>query len=235
MKLEPYCAAFFFLHANSLGRPISCAISLKIIFFSSLLILYIGWIFIALAITSLSRKGSLNSILLCFAIRKSLFMSLSHIFFKPFQHSLCTFSQLCIAFKCLGSEEIFAGYERHLNAMQSWENVHKECWNGLKNMWERDMKRDFLIAKHNNIELRLPFLDKEVIASAMNIHPMYKISKDEKKIILREIAQEMGLPKEFAWRKKKAAQYGSNFIKGLDKLARMNRFEYKKDYLRSLV
>jgi len=140
-----------------------------------------------------------------------------------------------ILFSGLGSEEIFAGYERHLNAMQSWENVHKECWNGLKNMWERDMKRDFLIAKHNNIELRLPFLDKEVIASAMNIHPMYKISKDEKKIILREIAQEMGLPKEFAWRKKKAAQYGSNFIKGLDKLARMNRFEYKKDYLRSLV
>ncbi len=140
-----------------------------------------------------------------------------------------------VLFSGLGSEEIFAGYERHLNAMQSWENVHNECWNGLKNMWARDLKRDFLIAKENEIKLKTPFLDKEVIISAMNVHPMYKISKEYKKIILREVAEEFGLKKEFAWRKKKAAQYGSSFIKGIDKLAKRNGFKYKKDYIKSLV
>lgn len=140
-----------------------------------------------------------------------------------------------VLFSGLGSEEIFAGYERHLNAMKTWKDVHNECWNGLKNMWERDLQRDFLIMKENNMELRIPFLDKEVIVSAMNIHPMYKISKDKKKIILSEAAEELGLKKEFAWRKKKAAQYGSNFIKGIDKLARKKGFKYKKDYLKSLL
>jgi asparagine synthase (glutamine-hydrolysing) len=64
---------------------------------------------------------------------------------------------------------------------------------------------------------------------------MYKMDKNNNKIILREIAEELGLKKEFAWRKKKAAQYGSNFIKGMDKLAKRNGFNYKKDYLGSLV
>ena len=140
-----------------------------------------------------------------------------------------------VLFSGLGSEEIFAGYERHLNAMQSWENVHNECWNGLKNMWARDLKRDCLIAKENNVELKIPFLNKEVIISAMNAHPMYKISKEHKKIILREVAEEIGLKKEFAWRKKKAAQYGSSFIKGIEKLAKKNGFRYMKDYLNSLL
>ena len=35
-----------------------------------------------------------------------------------------------------------------------------------------------------------------------------KNDKTTKKIIIREIAEDLGLPKEFAWRKKKAAQNG---------------------------
>ncbi len=136
-------------------------------------------------------------------------------------------------FSGLGSEEIFAGYERH--AKDNFEDIHRECWNGLKEMWQRDIKRDLLISKANDIEIKLPFLDIEVIKTAMNIHPMFKIDKENKKIILREAAEEIGLKKEFVWRKKKAAQYGSNFIKGMDKLAKKNGFEKKKDYLRSLL
>ena len=60
-------------------------------------------------------------------------------------------------------------------------------------------------------------------------------SVDNKKIILREIAEDFGLEKEFAWRKKKAAQYGSNFVKGIDKLAKKHNFTTKKEYLQSLL
>ena len=60
----------------------------------------------------------------------------------------------------------------------------------------------------------------------------WKINEVEKKIILREIAEEfLG---EFAWRKKKAAQYGSCFDKAIGKLAKQHGFEFKKDYLESL-
>ena len=141
-----------------------------------------------------------------------------------------------ILFSGLGTEETFAGYQRHEEALQkNFESVHKESWNGLKNMWQRDLLRDYKIAKYLGIELRTPYMDLNVIKTAMQINPMYKLDKENKKIILREIAQDFGLDKEFAWRKKKAAQYGSNFIKGIDKLAKKHGFNTKKEYLHSLV
>ena len=140
-------------------------------------------------------------------------------------------------FTGLGSEELFAGYQRHEDSLKQndFQNVHKECWSGLKNMHERDLKRDFLISKELNIRLLTPFLDLDLIKTAMSIHPMHKIDKINKKIILREVAEDIGLKKDFAQRQKKAAQYGSNFIKGIDKLAKKHNFQYKKDYLQSLI
>ena len=142
-----------------------------------------------------------------------------------------------VLFGGLGSEEIFAGYQRHEAALQknNFEALHKECWNGLRNMWSRDLIRDFKIAKELGLDLRTPFLDKDLIKVAMNIHPMFKLDKGSKKIILREAAEFIGLRKEFAWRKKQAAQYGSNFINGIEKLAKKNGFKLKKDYLQSLL
>jgi len=137
----------------------------------------------------------------------------------------------------LGSEEIFAGYQRHESALQenNFEMLHKECWNGLKNMWQRDLLRDFTIAKNLGLDLRTPFLDKNLIKTAMSVHPMFKIDKDNKKIILRDAAEFIGLKNEFAWRKKQAAQYGSNFVNGIEKLAKRKGFKFKKDYLQSLL
>jgi len=116
-----------------------------------------------------------------------------------------------------------------------FEALHRECWLGLNNMWQRDLLRDFKIAKHLGVELRTPYMDEEVIKTAMSIHPMYKLDQEQKKIILREAAEDFGLDKEFAQRKKKAAQDGSNFIKGIDKLAKKHGFQTKKEYLQSLA
>ena len=129
-------------------------------------------------------------------------------------------------FSGLGSEEIFAGYERHTKA----KNVNRECWQGLKHIWDRDLVRDFTLGKALKMTLKTPFLDSELIKTAMPGE--WKINEVEKKIILREIAEEfLG---EFAWRKKKAAQYGSCFDKAIGKLAKQHGFEFKKDYLESL-
>jgi len=130
----------------------------------------------------------------------------------------------------LGSEEIFAGYERHTEA----KDINKECWKGLKQMWERDFKRDLVIAEKLNLKYITPFLDDEVIKAAMQIPGKEKIDKDHKKIPLRKLAEELGLPKKIAWRKKQAAQYGSKFDRAILRLARRNNFKYKKEYLKSL-
>jgi len=133
-------------------------------------------------------------------------------------------------FSGLGSEEVFAGYQRHREA----EDKQAECWRGLLTMYERDLLRDYAIAKSEKIMFLTPFLNKDMIVIAMRIPAKFKINDKISKIILREVAQELGLPKNIAWRKKRAAQYGSRLDKAIAKLAKKNNFELKKDYLRSL-
>ncbi|MDP3728649.1 MAG: asparagine synthase C-terminal domain-containing protein [bacterium] len=126
----------------------------------------------------------------------------------------------------IGSEELFAGYERHKGDVQA------ACWDGLLHIWERDITRDLALTAHFGKELRLPFMDKELISYAMKIDPALKIG-EQRKQILREAAVNLGLPKEFAFRKKSAAQYGSKFDFALEKLAKKKGLG-KKEYLESL-
>jgi diphthine-ammonia ligase len=136
----------------------------------------------------------------------------------------------------LGSEELFAGYERHLKALDvGYEEVHKECISGLTNMRNRDLVRDVSIAQQFHLDIAMPFLDKEFMKAALAVHPMNKIDKTANKIILREMAEHIGLQKDFAQRKKKAAQYGSSVVAGIEKLSKRKGFALKKDYLNSLV
>ncbi|MBD3304265.1 hypothetical protein GF343_03900 [Candidatus Woesearchaeota archaeon] len=133
-------------------------------------------------------------------------------------------------FTGLGSEEIFAGYHHH----EETDDPHAECWKRLKSCWKRDLRRDYAIANATKVNLLAPFLDENLIKEAMGISIKRKISKKEKKIILREIAQDLGLPKKYAWRSKKAAQYGSWFDKAMMKLARSKGYEFKQTYLDKL-
>jgi len=133
-------------------------------------------------------------------------------------------------FTGLGSEEIFAGYHFHEEA----DDVNAECWKRLKSMWRRDLKRDCAVALALDVKLLTPFLDKSIIQAAMGIDSEYKIDDSDKKIILRRIAEDIGLDKKFAWRPKKAAQYGSWFDKMLAKLARTKGFNTKQGYIDSL-
>ncbi|MBN1385819.1 diphthine--ammonia ligase [Candidatus Woesearchaeota archaeon] len=132
-----------------------------------------------------------------------------------------------VIFSGLGSEEIFAGYQRH----EQSQDINKECLHGLLKMYERDLYRDDVITMHHNIELRLPFLDKKLVGYALQIPAKYKIKDDVKKWIIREVAKDLGMKAEFAMRKKKAAQYGSNFDKAIQKLAAKQK-KSKSGYLR---
>lgn len=134
-----------------------------------------------------------------------------------------------VIFSGLGSEEIFAGYERHRNSA----NINQECLSGLRKMYERDLYRDDVITMDNCMELRLPFLDVELVAFALKIPDKHKIKGDLTKYILREIALQKEIPRDYAFRKKTAAQYGSKFDYALGKLAKQNKFSSKSAYLKT--
>ena len=129
----------------------------------------------------------------------------------------------------LGSEEIFAGYKRHEIA----NNVQETCWQGLQAMYERDLQRDFPIAKYLKIKILTPFLHKKVIKTAMQISAKLKIKGDIKKYILRKTSLRFSLPEEIAFRKKIAAQYGSGIDKLLEKLAKKEKHS-KAEFLKNI-
>jgi diphthine-ammonia ligase len=126
----------------------------------------------------------------------------------------------------LGSEELYAGYERHKG------DINKACWEGLLGIYERDILRDLPLVKHFGKEILLPFLDKDLIEYSMKISGDLKVG-EYKKQILREAAVSLGMPREIAFRKKLAAQYGSKFDYAIKKLAKKKGLN-KREYLTSL-
>ncbi|MBN1455687.1 MAG: diphthine--ammonia ligase [Methanomicrobia archaeon] len=130
----------------------------------------------------------------------------------------------------LGTEELFAGYERHRRMPP--EAVNRECRAGLLQMHERDLYRDDVMANAQGISLRAPFLAPELVAYALRIPAAYKLAAGVDKAMLRTIARDLGLA-EAAGRKKRAVQYGANVMKALEKLTKRAGYRYSRDYLRT--
>lgn len=129
----------------------------------------------------------------------------------------------------LGAEEVFAGYQRHKRAV----DINQECLRGLRAMHERDLFRDDVVSMSHTLELRLPFLDSELISVGLGIEGSKKIVDGVMKYPLRVAASNMGLSDSVSFRKKKAAQYGSQFDAAIEKLARRGGVS-KSEYLQKL-
>ncbi|MFA6072687.1 MAG: diphthine--ammonia ligase [Candidatus Woesearchaeota archaeon] len=132
-----------------------------------------------------------------------------------------------ILFSGIGSEDIFAGYRRHKHGGK----INEECLAGLRRIYERDLYRDDAIMMSHTIELRAPYLDLDLIKYSLTIPEELKLNNEEDKLLLRRIAIKNGLAPEYAFRKKVAAQYGSNFDKAIHKLANKEK-KSKPEYLK---
>ena len=132
-----------------------------------------------------------------------------------------------IVFSGTGSEEIFAGYQKYLELRSvGLDFVHEATIYGLRNIWIRDLYRDDTIAFHSGVVGVFPYLDKDLVDFSMKIHPKYKVSGSEKKVIFRKYAEWLGVPEEIAWRPKIAAQYGSGMVKGLRRYIRKKGYQH---------
>ncbi len=130
-----------------------------------------------------------------------------------------------------GADELFAGYDRYKRS----DNINRDCFRDIIEMFEKNTYRDDVIADHTGTIMRLPYLDTRFIEYALRIPPKYKISSGQNKLLLRSLAEELGLDKEFAQRNKKAAQYGSRFDMAIKKLTREAGLSRKSDYLKEFM
>ena len=84
----------------------------------------------------------------------------------------------------------------------------------------------------NGVELRVPYLDKDVINIALKMPYNYLLKSSDdniRKHILRDVALKIGVPPEIALRPKKAAQYAT----GIDKIIRKKLL--KKEEIQKLL
>lgn len=140
-----------------------------------------------------------------------------------------------------GADELFAGYHRYLKFYhQRGEHAQEDLKEDILNLYRVNLQRDDAVTMANSVELRVPYLDLDIINIAMDIPIKYKINAENdplRKCILREVASDLGVPEEIVKRPKKAAQYGSGIHKMLVKkvlkdeayMATLNSLKYLKD------
>ncbi|MGM0366228.1 MAG: asparagine synthase-related protein [Actinomycetota bacterium] len=121
-------------------------------------------------------------------------------------------SRADIVFSGEGGDEVFAGYNYFFD-FDSSEVIQKELLKAINSLHNTALQRVDRLANANNVVVRLPMLDENLIDFAMTIPTEEKIKKAENisKYILRKVAEKY-LPKEIAWRAKEKFWEGSGIL-----------------------
>ena len=133
-----------------------------------------------------------------------------------------------------GADELFAGYRRY-ESMEP-DELEAALRKDLDNIAGHNLERDDAVTMANSVELRVPFLDRDVVGIVLGIAPELKIRNGIRKYILRRAAEAI-LPDELVWKEKKAAQYSSGIYSALSKLARKKGYRgegFLEKYLNQL-
>lgn len=110
-----------------------------------------------------------------------------------------------------GADTLFGGFYKYLKSKNLKEDIKQNY-----NVFLNDLKwREEKIAKHLNKELVLPFADEAYCDILSQIKKSQLIKSGERKLILRQIAKQFGLPNKVSNLPKKAFQYSSGIRKKL--------------------
>lgn len=121
-----------------------------------------------------------------------------------------------------GADELFAGYKRY-ESMEP-DELEKALQRDFENIAQNNLERDDAVTMANSVELRVPYLDREVVELAFRTAPGLKIHSGIRKYILRKASAKV-LPEELAMKEKKAAQFSSGIYSAIEKLGKMNGFK----------
>jgi asparagine synthase (glutamine-hydrolysing) len=123
-----------------------------------------------------------------------------------------------------GADELFGGYPWYGQVAQreGYDQFVRRSWEDTCLLYKECLEREDKISMAHSLELRVPFLDPEVIEVAFRIVPELKVRTGDDalgKWIHREYCQEAGIPEPIANRVKEAAQHGANIHGTLAQLA----------------
>jgi asparagine synthase (glutamine-hydrolysing) len=124
-----------------------------------------------------------------------------------------------------GADELFGGYSWYPNIVlqEGFSEFTSRSWEDTLLLYKECLEREDKIAMAHSLELRVPFLDPEVIRTAFSIAPRLKIRSGGDtlgKRLHRAYCLSLGIPSDVALREKEAAQHGANVHDAFDELAR---------------
>jgi asparagine synthase (glutamine-hydrolysing) len=143
-----------------------------------------------------------------------------------------------------GADELFGGYQRYVNdyLLYGKEKVRKTMFDDVVKLHESNIERDVKICGFHDVELRLPFASYQIAKFALNLPIELKIERSAdslRKLVLRKVAADMGLPSSIVEKPKKAVQYATGINVALKKLAKKQKItvaEYvNKLFLRQMT
>lgn len=128
-----------------------------------------------------------------------------------------------------GADELFGGYRKYQREyMEQGESVRDTMFNDLVNSWSNNFDRDHKICNDQGAQLHLLFTHLRLIQYGLTVPTHYKLSKNPentRKIILRKLAKQQGIPEKISYRPKKAAQYSTGVNKTLKKIAKKHKMK----------
>jgi asparagine synthase (glutamine-hydrolysing) len=127
-----------------------------------------------------------------------------------------------------GADELFGGYQRYVNEylLHGAESARKAMFDDMVKLHENNIERDVKICDFHNVELRLPFASYQIAEFAMTLPTELKIERKAgslRKLVLRKVAENMGLPLSITEKPKKAVQYATGVNNAIKKLAKKQK------------
>ncbi|MGD0449718.1 MAG: asparagine synthetase B [Candidatus Bathyarchaeia archaeon] len=124
-----------------------------------------------------------------------------------------------------GADELFGGYQRYVKeyCKDGVEKVRKTMFDDVANIFESNLERDLKITGYFDVELRLPFASFDVAEFALTLPIECKMEPKEdtlRKLVLRKIALNVGLPRLLVDKPKKAVQYSTGINDAIKRVAK---------------
>jgi len=124
-----------------------------------------------------------------------------------------------------GADELFGGYQRYLTeySQSGAEAVEQKMFHDIENAYRANFQRDNQVCSFSGVELRLPFIDRDVIDFSLRLPLRLKINSVDDKLrkrVLRRAARNLEIPSFMADKRKKAVQYTTGVTKALQRLAK---------------
>jgi asparagine synthase (glutamine-hydrolysing) len=124
-----------------------------------------------------------------------------------------------------GADELFGGYQRYVTeyCKDGGEAVRKTMFGDVVRIHESNLERDLKITGFHNVELRVPFASFDLVEFALSLPVELKIENKVdtlRKLVLRKMARDAGLPVSIADKPKKAVQYSTGINDAIKRIAK---------------